>query len=598
LLGYSGYYLCRSNLSVAAPMLLEESSGHGLTQETIGFMMSLGVLAYALGKLFNGVLTDFLDGRRVFLCGMIASVVCTFVFGLGTGVFVLGSAWIANRFVQSMGWPALASVAARWFPASRQAVVMGVLSMSYLIGDAAARLLLGSFVELGVGWRGLFYLSGALLAVIAAGSWFTLRSTPADAGLPEPHDGPTPAPGSAAEGPHSPWHRLALLLGCPQLWLVCLMSCGLTMIRETFNGWTPTYLVTVVGMKVGGAAFGSLVFPLTGGLAACTGGWLSHCCGNRHGRVMLPSLILMVLALAVLSVVPLEGRPTEALLLLAAVGMFMTIPYSFCCGVLAIDLGGKRASATATGLVDTAGYAGGIFSGWGIAAVATAYGWPTAFSLLAATGLATSVVVIIYMLTAAKKKGPANGKGKAMAKFITTLLNLLEKHGGALYGGEAVTQREHALQAALSAEQADAGPALVTAALLHDIGHLLPDSHVGDGAKDVDLQHEEAGAVWLADYFPPDVVEPIRLHVAAKRYLCYAEAGYWQNLSPASQASLRAQGGPYTAEQAKAFMGHAHAKAAVALRRWDEAAKVPALPTPDVAHYRPFLEATLTRRDP
>jgi OPA family glycerol-3-phosphate transporter-like MFS transporter len=193
---------------------------------------------------------------------------------------------------------------------------------------------------------------------------------------------------------------LGFLLRREQLWQVCLINFGLTLIRETFNGWTPTYLVQAVGMSVGDAAIGSLVFPLTGGLAACAGGWLSERCGNRHGRVMLPSLILMVIALAVLSLLPLRGRHVEALVVLATVALFMTIPYSFCSGVLAIDLGGKRASATATGLVDTAGYLGGALSGWGIAAVASRAGWPMAFSVLAGTGLATAAVVGIYMLTA------------------------------------------------------------------------------------------------------------------------------------------------------------------------------------------------------
>lgn len=180
-----------------------------------------------------------------------------------------------------------------------------------------------------------------------------------------------------------------------------------------------------------------------------------------------------------------------------------------------------------------------------------------------------------------------------MSDIIAELLDLLENHAGSLYGGEAVTEREHALQAAAAAEKAHAGPALIAAALLHDIGHLLPGSHVGTGDKTYDLRHEQAGADWLSHYFPAEVVDPIRLHVAAKRYLCFAERDYWDSLSPSSQASLRVQGGPFTAEEAKAFLAHSHAQAAVALRRWDEAAKVPGLPTPDVYHYRPYLETVL-----
>ena len=178
---------------------------------------------------------------------------------------------------------------------------------------------------------------------------------------------------------------------------------------------------------------------------------------------------------------------------------------------------------------------------------------------------------------------------------LQEIARLYATRGGLRYG-EGVSQLEHALQAAFAAEQAKASPALITAALLHDIGHLLPGSAGGEGETDVDRHHETAGARWLAERFPPEVVDPVRLHVAAKRYLCYAEPGYWSGLSPASQASLRLQGGPFTAAEAKAFLSEPHAEAAVQLRRWDEAAKVPGLKTPDTTHYRRHLEAVLLHK--
>jgi gamma-butyrobetaine dioxygenase len=185
-----------------------------------------------------------------------------------------------------------------------------------------------------------------------------------------------------------------------------------------------------------------------------------------------------------------------------------------------------------------------------------------------------------------------------VSDIVTELLDLLEQQGGQLYGGEAVTEREHALQAALAAEHAGAAPALIAAALLHDIGHLLPQSWVGDGNKEHDLLHEESGAAWLSRHFPPEVFEPVRLHVAAKRHLCYAEPGYLDGLSPMSRASLRVQGGPFTAEEAATFLANPHAQAAVKLRRWDDAAKEPDLPTPPLEHYRRYLESVRTNRQP
>lgn len=172
---------------------------------------------------------------------------------------------------------------------------------------------------------------------------------------------------------------------------------------------------------------------------------------------------------------------------------------------------------------------------------------------------------------------------------VAFLLDLLAQRGSGAYLGEAVTQREHALQAAQLAEQAGAAPALIVAALLHDIGHILGPGD--DGLPPNDDQHEVAAARWLAQWFPSEVTEPIRLHVAAKRYLCATRPGYREQLSPASQHSLRLQGGTYTPEEAAAFAAGPHAEAAALLRLWDDAAKIPGLATPDLEHYRPLLPA-------
>lgn len=170
-----------------------------------------------------------------------------------------------------------------------------------------------------------------------------------------------------------------------------------------------------------------------------------------------------------------------------------------------------------------------------------------------------------------------------MTDPIGDILDILERLSGSAYHGEPVTQLEHALQAAAAAERARAGPELVTAALLHDLGHLLPP--VGE-----EVAHEDIGARWLARHFPEAVTEPIRLHVPAKRYLCFAEPNYLRSLSDASRASLRVQGGPFTAAQAEDFRRGPHAAAALDLRRWDEAAKVPGLATPGLDHFRRYLE--------
>src|SRR5262249_32480598 len=119
----------------------------------------------------------------------------------------------------------------------------------------------------------------------------------------------------------------------------------------------------------------------------------------RHGRVMLPSLLLMTAVLSVFALVQLRGAPVAALGLLGAAGVCLLIPYSFCSGVMAIDLGGRRAGAAACGIVDSAGYLGATLSGWGVAALASAYGWPMAFGVLGGITIVTTAAVGIYTIT-------------------------------------------------------------------------------------------------------------------------------------------------------------------------------------------------------
>ena len=178
---------------------------------------------------------------------------------------------------------------------------------------------------------------------------------------------------------------------------------------------------------------------------------------------------------------------------------------------------------------------------------------------------------------------------------LDILAGLFAGAGAAEYFGEEVTQAEHMLQTAALAEAAGAGPALVAAALLHDVGH-FGGLTAAQGGRDGDVlmagtdnRHSHTGADWLAQWFGPAVTEPVRLHVAAKRYLCAVEPGYFGRLSDASVHTLRVQGGPMTPAQAVEFEADPYADDAVRLRRWDERAKDPALTPPPFVHYLSLL---------
>jgi phosphonate degradation associated HDIG domain protein len=176
---------------------------------------------------------------------------------------------------------------------------------------------------------------------------------------------------------------------------------------------------------------------------------------------------------------------------------------------------------------------------------------------------------------------------------IAQLFGRFDRFGAQAYLGEPVSQLEHALQAATLADEDGASAALVAAALLHDVGHLADEELDDPAARGVDGRHEELARRFLGAYFGPETTEPIRLHVAAKRYLCAVQPAYAEQLSPASIRSLELQGGPFTFGEVEEFEQSPYAIDAVRLRRYDDAAKVPGLVTPELEHFRPFLEAAL-----
>jgi phosphonate degradation associated HDIG domain protein len=170
---------------------------------------------------------------------------------------------------------------------------------------------------------------------------------------------------------------------------------------------------------------------------------------------------------------------------------------------------------------------------------------------------------------------------------------LFERKGNEAYLGEPLSQTEHALQAANLARIEGASAPLVVAALLHDIGHLLEHHVLEDdsAARGVDARHEEAGASWLACAFGPEVAEPVRLHVAAKRFLCAVDEAYTVGLSAASLRSLALQGGPFAADDLAQFMANPFYEDAVRLRRWDDGAKVPGRIVHNLEYYRESIES-------
>ncbi|MEM8862453.1 MAG: HD domain-containing protein [Chloroflexota bacterium] len=179
-----------------------------------------------------------------------------------------------------------------------------------------------------------------------------------------------------------------------------------------------------------------------------------------------------------------------------------------------------------------------------------------------------------------------------MSEIINEIFKNMRRNAHMEYG-ERVSIVAHSFQTAVFAEEDGADDLMIAAAFLHDYGHFIHD--LGEDIADhgIDAIHEELGAEALNEYFVPEVIEPMRLHVAAKRYLVATDEEYVKNVSPASMLSLKVQGGPFDEAGIKEFEANPYYKRAIQLRLYDEAGKIPEMETPDYEHYRPFLEKAL-----
>jgi sugar phosphate permease len=399
---YGSFYLCRANLEAAGPLLIAHE---GFTKTSFGELSTIATFTYAVGKFVMGATGDVLGGRRMLAVAIGGSVVCSFAFGVQHAfvMFVLLAA--VNRFFQSGGWSGLVHVVSRRFEPARHGAVMGVLATSYELGNVAALNLSGLVVHWG--WRMLFVVNPLLFAAVGGGALLVLRGgekqrerEARDAGEEEP--------------------KLPLSVILPQLaangafWVALVMSALLTFLRISFLTWTPTYLYEVSHAagreEVSAAIVKSSIFPASGVVAALAVGAISDKLGRgRRAPIMAASLAVVVVLVMVLGHGGVNDATTAAFLI-GGVGLFLLGPYSLLAGAVALDIAGKRGTATATGIIDGAGYLAGALSGYVLGAVADRAGWSAVFDLVTGAALVATIVSGVWAwATVARGRAAAVG---------------------------------------------------------------------------------------------------------------------------------------------------------------------------------------------
>ena len=405
--GYAALYFCRADLSVASPLLVEDLGRQGVSHADaivrMGSIASTGVLAYALGKLFLGGLGDFWGGRVSFLIGLGGATAFTLMFAWGAAVPLFTLAWLGNRLTQSIAWAGLLKVASKWFNYSSYGTIIGILSISYLIGDAIARQWMGMLIQRGFGWRAMFYLAAAVAAFFLVANLLGLRESRADSGYTEAKANPLNLFAASESRPQNLRALLLPLFRSRGFLLVCLLSLGCTIIRETFNIWTPVYLRDYLGYSMSDAAGMSAIFPGVGAASVLATGWLSDRLG-MNGRSLILFLGLAATAAALLVLMSMRSSSSGSLLPLLAIGTIafcLLGPYSYLGGAFALDFGGKQAGAVSSGIIDGVGYLGAVLAGDSVARVSVSFGWQGVFVALAAvSALAALGAGRLYILSA------------------------------------------------------------------------------------------------------------------------------------------------------------------------------------------------------
>jgi OPA family glycerol-3-phosphate transporter-like MFS transporter len=393
--GYASYYFCRSDLSVAMPMLADELKRSGMNGDAamirLGAMVSFGVMAYAAGKLLLGGLGDWWGGRQSFLGGLTGALVFTILFTLGGSLPIFTLAWIGNRVVQSVGWAGLVKVCSQWFSYKSYGTVIGILSLSFLIGDAVAREWMGLLIGKGYGWRALFYLAAIVSAVVLIANLFLLKETRTAFGYSEPEVNPLNVFRKTNAGGRGLRATLTPFLTNRGFWIVCFLSLCTTVVRETFNTWTPTYLHRFFGYSDSSAASMSAIFPALGALSVVIAGFLGDRLGVS-GRAIVLFFGMLMTAAGLCCMAALKSGTQGALpmLLIGVVGLGLLGPYSYLAGAMALDFGGRQGGATSSALIDGVGYLGGIFAGDSVARLAVHYGWGGVFMVLAGISAASA----------------------------------------------------------------------------------------------------------------------------------------------------------------------------------------------------------------
>ena len=382
MVGYAAFYFVRKNLSVAMPAMQHDL---GITKSELGLFLTLHGLLYGVSKFANGFWGDRTNARVFMVAGLVLSAGANIVFGFSSTVTVLGLVWMANGWVQGMGFPPCARLMTHWFPPEKLATKMSIWNTSHSIGAGLVVVSCGYIVTLG--WCWCFWLPAMAAIVIAAGVFIALRDTPRSVGLPELKETENPSIGEseAEKSAEFKWTLRHLVFGNPYMWLIAIANFFVYTMRYAVLDWGPTLLHESKGLSIQHAGWVVATFEICGIAGMLVAGWVT----DRWfgGRAVRTCVICMSLASVALFLFwKLTAPPVWlATSLLGLSGFFIYGPQALV-GIAAANLATKRAAATAIGFTGLFAYASTLLSGWGLGRLVEVRGWDAGFAMLIGAG--------------------------------------------------------------------------------------------------------------------------------------------------------------------------------------------------------------------
>jgi sugar phosphate permease len=434
-LTYGAFYFCRQNLSVAVPGMTSPAStgGLGLTAVQASWILASLKIAYGLGQLVNGQLSERVSPRVMLAIGMFGSAALNVLFGLSTGFYFLLFVWATNGFCQSLGWTPCVRIAANWVPVERRGHAMGIIGTGYQITLGLTFLIAGQAAGY-FGWRGALYVPAALLAAVGVFMLVFLREAPTDASSTSQHDARQRA---ARRGSATPLAEcLYWTLYNPSLWLLGLTLGLLNACRYGYFDWGLKHLMDTRPMPVNKAVLQYGVIAVGATAGAYLAGWATD---RFFGSRRAPMICILMAALGCLSLVyqsAVESSALATMAMLMLIGFCIIGPQVLLVGTAPADLAHRGTSAAAAGFVNFMGYMGAATGD-----VATGHfasvedgGWQTAIYVWAGWAFAGAVIMAILWNTTSKKVGVLPG----YVPKIGALVALVTAGIAMWYGGQAL----------------------------------------------------------------------------------------------------------------------------------------------------------------